>query len=236
MQSRLEQGTDFLHRSLSRPGAGPVLHVYIEGDGRPWLGPNRIAEDPTGRRLMMLELAALDPAPILYLGRPCYFDTADAACTPEWWTFYRYGATVVQSMNAVLDRYAQAFAGVALFGHSGGGTLTMLMAARRSDVGVLVTVGGNLDTHAWTAQHNYAPLTGSLDPARQPPLPAAIRQLHLLGEEDEVITREMIEPVVQRQPDAELRVLPDYDHRCCWEQLWPSLLRELAASPAAADP
>jgi hypothetical protein len=29
-------------------------------------------------------------------------------------------------------------------------------------------------------------------------------------------------------PGVPLTVIPDYDHRCCWEKLWPGLLADLA--------
>ncbi len=38
------------------------------------------------------------------------------------------------------------------------------MAARRSDVELLVTVTANLDTGMWTEHHDVTPLTGSLNP------------------------------------------------------------------------
>ena len=231
--SSVERGAPFLHQLFFRPGEGDRLHVYIEGDGRPWLSPGRIALDPTGRRQLMLELAALDPAPVLFLGRPCYLGVADPRCTPEWWTFLRYSESVVASMNAVLERRGQNYSGLSLFGFSGGGTLAMLLAARREDVLMLVTLAGNLDIDAWIRYHDYTPLTGSLNPALQPPLPAAVRQYHLLGERDENITREMIEPVIATQGDAELRMLPGYDHRCCWGESWPRVLVELSTGAGA---
>ncbi len=226
----VEQGATFQHLVLSRPGRGARLHVYLEGDGRPWLSPGRIALDPTGSRLLMLELAAMDDAPVLYVGRPCYFQPPDPQCSPAWWTFLRYAEPVVESLAAVIDRHAQDYDRVALFGHSGGGTLAMLLAGRLAPatVDILATIAANLDTSAWTDAHGYTALYGSLNPANQPPLPAAVRQVHLLGAEDVNITQAMIAPVIAAQPEAELRLLPGYDHRCCWQQYWPGLLGELA--------
>lgn len=83
-------GDGFSHRIVYKAGRGPVAHIYIEGDGRPWLNPSRIAADPTPQKPLMLELMALDPAPAAFLGRPCYFELDDPACTPELWTHKRY--------------------------------------------------------------------------------------------------------------------------------------------------
>jgi pimeloyl-ACP methyl ester carboxylesterase len=180
----------------------------------------------------MFELAAMDPAPVLLLGRPCYLGVTDPLCAPEWWTFFRYSETVVASMNSVLERQRQHFESLALIGYSGGGTLAMLLASRRTDVSSLVTLAGNLDTDAWTQYHHYTRLTGSLNPALQAPLPVSVKQYHLLGERDENVTRAMIEPVITAQGGAELRVLPGYDHSCCWHELWPQFLVELATVAA----
>ncbi len=69
------------------------------------------------------------------------------------------------------------------------------------------------------------PLTGSLNPARQPPLAPSVSQRHYAGGRDQVV------PVqVTRQgaaPGAEVIVVADYDHRCCWATLWPSVLAAL---------
>lgn len=236
-QRSVEQGSTFEHLVLTRPGRGKRLHVYLEGDGRPWLSPGRIALDPTGTRLLMLELAKMDTAPVLYLGRPCYFQLQDARCSPAWWTFLRYAEPVVDSLAGVINRHAQGYDAVALFGHSGGGTLAMLLAQRltpTAGIDVVATIAGNLDIRAWTDAHGYTPLHGSLNPAELSPLPASVRQYHLLGAEDGNVTAAMIAPLVAAQPVAELRVLPAYDHRCCWQQYWPQLLNELAATAPGA--
>ncbi len=268
----VEQGGAFRHLVLFRPGKGTRLHVYIEGDGRPWLSPDRVALDPSGSRLWMLELALLDPAPVLYVGRPCYFVDDDPACTPQWWTFRRYAPAVVDSLAAVIRRWSHGYDTLALFGHSGGGALVMLLApalvpdtrgtnkvavekpaftaGESAGTGVsmshgtsatprsaavvdtVVTIAGNLDTAAWTEAHAYTPLYGSLNPAEQPPLPTAVRQYHAVGDQDNNVTAAMIEPVIRAQPDAELEVVPGYDHTCCWREYWPGLLRAVdAATP-----
>src|SRR6266545_4164343 len=58
-----------------RPDGGRVLHIYLDGDGTPW-ERGRPAPDPTPRAPLVLRLMALDPAPRVYLGRPCYHGLA----------------------------------------------------------------------------------------------------------------------------------------------------------------
>ena len=226
-------GAPFQHQVFVNQQPGDLLHVYIEGDGRPWRTRNRISQDPTPDKPLMLELMALDPAPGVYLGRPCYFGLPDAECSPLWWTQRRYSAQVVQSLDRVLDRFAVGYRGLVLFGHSGGGTLAMLRAGRRADVKAVVTLAGNLDIDAWAELHGYTPLEGSLNPARQPPLPGSIRQLHLVGERDTVIPAALLSGVLEGQPSAEMRVVAGANHVCCWQSLWPQLPTALSSDVAA---
>ena len=221
-------GDPFVHRVFRNDRSGRVLHVYIEGDGRPWRTRNRVSLDPTPDNPVMLELMTLDSAPAIYLGRPCYFGVEDARCSPVWWTDRRYAGAVVASLDHVIDRYARNYAGVVLMGHSGGGTLAVLLAQRRTDVLAVVTLAGNLDTEAWAARHGYTPLYGSLNPADQPPLARGIRQLHLAGARDEVITQEILEAALAGRPGADLRVIADADHSCCWREVWPAVLAEVS--------
>ena len=74
----------------SIPDAPRVLHVYLDGDGSPWTG-REPTDDPTPRNPLVLRLMALDAAPRIYLGRPCYHGLANAPrCTPALWTTRRY--------------------------------------------------------------------------------------------------------------------------------------------------
>ena len=204
-----------------------VLHVYLEGDGSPWLHGRIVAADPTPRNPVMLRLMALDKGPSLYLGRPCYHGLADEPqCKPELWTHGRYSNAVLTSMAAALERfmYAGAFENLALFGYSGGGTLAMLLAERFPQTHSVVTLAGNLDPDAWATLHGYNPLRSSLNPTRQPPLNRGIRQLHFAGGQDSNIPAEMIRSAVTHQYNAGFVIFARFDHTCCWEQLWPSVL------------
>jgi pimeloyl-ACP methyl ester carboxylesterase len=223
------QGEGFRHQIYKKEGLGELIHVYIEGDGRPWLNPQRVSLDPTSRHPTMLKLMAMDLAPAVYLGRPCYMNAVDERCNYLWWTSNRYAAEVVESLNAVIDQVSGEASGVALFGFSGGGALAMLLASRRSDVDVVVTLAGNLDIEAWTQQHGYSALSGSLNPSDQAPLDPRIRQYHLVGSEDRNVTAAMIAPVVSNQVDASLIIVEGYDHRCCWNKLWPEILAMVSA-------
>lgn len=232
------QGTDFSHRVYSNGVEGPVLHVYLEGDGMPWANRYWIAADPTPRQPLTLRLMAQDKAPSLYLGRPCYHGQSQIPpCTPTLWTSQRYGNKVVETMAAVLaniltDRETTT---LVLIGYSGGGALAMLLAERFQQVRAVITIAGNLNPPRWAAWHNYSPLRGSLNPAARPPLPANMLQWHLSGGRDRNVPTALVRTAVERQPHARLMVFEGFDHDCCWARIWPSILKQLDAALARLE-
>jgi hypothetical protein len=224
------RGQGYRHRLFQRGADDGPLHVYLEGDGRPWLTRRRISADPTPHNALALRLMLRDPAPSAYLGRPCYHGSAtDPGCAPWIWTHGRYSEPVIASMADALRKIAGVDRELTLIGYSGGGTIAMLLAPRLPNVTRVVTVAANLDIAAWTRHHGFSPLTDSMNPADMAPLPAGIAQLHLAGGRDRNVPPRLSATAVARQPGASFRVLPRYDHRCCWERDWPALI---SAKPA----
>lgn len=214
------------HRAGKTDRRGP-LHVYLEGDGTPWMTRTRIASDPTARKPVALRLMTLDQNPSLYLGRPCYNGmAASPSCTAWFWTNGRYSERVVGAMAAAIRRFQRDHRseGVRLIGYSGGGVLAMLLAEKLDSVDALVTVAANLDTDAWTKLHGYTHLSSSLNPAKRAGLPAHIRQLHLAGADDGNVPPELVRSALGAQKSPIVVEIPNVDHGCCWETLWPSIL------------
>lgn len=211
--------------------SGPILHVYLEGDGSPWRRRTIIMADPTPRRPLMLELMKLDRQPSVYLGRPCYNGTsADPHCSNALWTSGRYSPTVIDSMASalrVLIRRQKAQE-LWLLGHSGGGSLAMLLADRLPEVTRVVTLAGNLDTDAWTRHHGYTPLFSSVNPAQLPPLRRDVWQWHLVGGRDSVIPPQLVRSFIMNQPEASGFQVDRFAHSCCWNVIWPKVLEALA--------
>ncbi len=223
-------GIDFTHVVYRNQAIGLLLHVYLDGDGSPWLRRTLVATDPTPRNPLLLELMVQDSSPAIYLGRPCYHgQSVSPACSPEWWTARRYGSEVVTSMAAVLNDILErsSYSGLVFIGYSGGGTLAMLLAEHFPSTQALVTVAGNLDTDAWAEWHGYSPLRGSLNPASRPPLDTAIVQLHFAGGRDTKVPAYLIQSVVSRQPCAKITLIKTFDHVCCWRKEWPAILNLL---------
>jgi hypothetical protein len=239
-QESLVRTSWFTHRIWSKPGnseangdAGErMLHIYIEGDGKAWVNATTPALDPTSDSPLLFRLMADDPAPSLYVGRPCYLLTKDAGCDARQWTFRRYSDDVVNSLAGVIRRQAGA-RDLVLIGHSGGGTLATLLAPRLPNVKAVVTLAGNLDVAAWTSLHGYLPLTGSLDPAQQSPLPASIAQWHFSAEHDEVIPHETMPRFCERQTNARqlhCATVPDTTHVSGWQFWWKEFIGTLSAT------
>jgi hypothetical protein len=110
----------------------------------------------------------------------------------------------------------------------------MLMAEKIQNIRAVVTIDGNLDPAAWAHIHGFSALRGSLNPSRRPPLNPRIFQVHLAGGRDTNIPVSMLQAAVARQRNAQLLVVPAYDHWCCWQDMWPSVLAALD-SPSAAS-
>jgi pimeloyl-ACP methyl ester carboxylesterase len=211
----------------SRGAPSPVLHVYIDGDGTPNIGSYAMA-DPTPRNPLMLRLLSLDRGPAVLVGRPCYHGLAtDAGCRPALWLDERYSEAVVDSMAAVVQQLLAAgpYRRIAWFGYSGGGSLAMLLAARIPETAAVITLGANLDIDTWSTAHGARRLDGSLNPARQPALPASVFQRHYAGGRDKSVPLQATRNGLG--PNVPITVIPDYDHSCCWADLWPGLLADL---------
>ena len=221
-------GGEFRHvvYSPSRETQGDSVHVYIEGDGVAWQWRYFIKADPTPKRALMLDLMGQDKGNTLYVGRPCYFGLAvDEQCNPNYWTYSRFSEKVVNSMATVIAHRTKDFNKVVLIGHSGGAALALLIAEKLQKAAAVVTIAGNIDTDAWISHHKYTPLFDSLNPADRAPLPASIKQLHLVGSIDRVVPPELARNWLSRQHSAEVWYVDGNTHVCCWAEQWPAVLQ-----------
>jgi hypothetical protein len=228
------QGTTFKHRVFFKPSANNAneLHIYLDGDGSPWINHRWISDNPTPRNTLVLRLMKQDQATSLYLGRPCYHGLeTDSSCTPALWTSHRYSSLVVNSIAAAITGISERYKAkrIILIGHSGGGTLAMLVAENLSIIQGIITVAANLDIQAWVEHHGYTALSGSLNPLNRKPLPKEIFQLHLAGAKDKNIPVNQIRSFAIKQHSAQMQVFKDYSHHCCWEKTWPLILQSIKA-------
>jgi pimeloyl-ACP methyl ester carboxylesterase len=226
------RGTRFDHMVVRKGGrAIGALHIYIEGDGTPWLSITQPAADPTPRSPLAFELMLRDPYESIYVGRPCYFGVMFPGCDARMWTHQRYSDMVVDSMSAAIAAARQQgdTRPVILLGHSGGGVLAVLLAHRLNNVIAIVTVAANLDVAEWTALHGYSPLAGSLDPAQLPrdDKRVAVPEHHYVGGDDRVVPPWIVRSYAHNRPSVTVSEWPDFDHVCCWTSVWADIVATL---------
>src|SRR5690606_25959404 len=141
-----------------------------------------------------------DPGPsVLYIARPCQYLPCDLLknCDPKFWSTHRYAEEVVSAINSVIDQIP-AYEKIRLVGYSGGGSIAVLIAARRQDIDWLITIGANLDHIFWTNLHNITPLSGSLNPADYATSIQNISQLHLSGEKDKTVPASVLHSYLEK--------------------------------------
>ena len=229
-------GHGFDHAIFAKPASESneantsPFHIYIEGDGHPFFNNRYINADPTSTRGLMLKLMQLDSAKTALVGRPCYHSRKSDECkNSQWWTSHRYGTKVITSMAAAIENLNTERRPIILIGYSGGGALASLLATKVKKVQQVLTINANLDIDAWTNTHAYTPLTGSLNPIEHISQTIHIPQLHLIGKGDRNIPYESWAPKLSSY-GADILIYDDIDHKCCWEAIWPDILKQHVTS------
>jgi hypothetical protein len=159
----------------------------------------------------------------VYLGRPCYFGTStDQACNQRWWTFERYGDTVVASMCDAANEIARQAKSVELIGFSGGAAIAIRMTACTGKLTRLTTVAGNLDPNAWTTYHDYSPLISDILIDELPP--AGVAEVHWQCSNDENIPPRITDGYFETRPLAVRNIVADCTHATGWEKFWSGII------------
>jgi pimeloyl-ACP methyl ester carboxylesterase len=215
-----------------------TLVVYLEGDGYAFdrWGPTN---NPTPKNQLTLKLALSDPWPKkAYLARPCQYQTAQQLknCDYSYWSHSRYAPEAIKAMSEALDGLKARFNAnrLSLVGYSGGGVMAAFLAARRSDIDSIVTIGAPLDLDGWTDHHDVAPLVGSLRPMDVAADTRAVCQLHLVGQKDDRVPLSVVEPfIITAVTDDKMavqrvrfRVIEDASHAEGWQGFWPQFLQQ----------
>jgi len=225
---------------LKKPAEHPsAIHIYLEGDGTPWVNRYFIAQNPTPRYPLALALMKRDEQLGFYIGRPCYYQEplfykqlaegkTSSPCNFHYWTDARYSDNIVALMSRAITITLEQLPAneqslpVILIGHSGGGTLAMLVAQRVAAVDGVITIAANMDTDAWTEYQHYSPLKKSINPATILPL-RHIAQVHFAGSADEVVPPK-INADLMKKMNQQFMIKEGFTHSCCWLNEWPELL------------
>ncbi len=222
----------FDHSIFSNQKVNPssALHVYIEGDGQPFIHQRYINNDPTSVTALGLTLMHADPNPSVLIGRPCYHGhKSDNCVNNKWWTSHRYSEQVVSSMAKTINALNSGQRDIILIGFSGGGSIAMLLAGRVDRLKKIVTVNANLDIDAWTQYHAYTPLKGSLNPIDYLDKTAPWEQIHLVGGRDKNVTHTVWQDKIQSAANARIITYPNFNHTCCWASIWLQILDQYVA-------
>ncbi|MCC7304870.1 MAG: hypothetical protein IT558_01270 [Alphaproteobacteria bacterium] len=216
--------------------------VYIEGDGRAWLGKSTPSMDPTPRNPVALHLATRDQASnVVWLARPCQYTkmvNESTPCDQGYWTNRRFSPEVLDAYNGALDEIKKRYdiEGFNLIGYSGGGAIAAILAAQRHDILSLRTVAGNLDHKAHSVYHNVSYMTGSLNPPDYAEKLRTIPQVHFIGGQDEVIPPAVLESYLQAVEPSnciQYQFIQEASHDEGWVDKWPEFLN---VKPACRGP
>lgn len=219
-------------------GEASLLRVYIEGDGKAWLSRSRPSSDPTPDTPVSFHLAVADNHPaVFYMARPCQFVEGDNRrnCIMPFWTSARFSEPVIHDLNQMLDK-AKSMANaqrLELVGYSGGGAVALLLAARRDDVSMVITIAGNLDHVYWTNLHKVSPLRDSLNPADYVAQTQMIKQVHIVSTDDSVIPPSVVQSYMSHMTDpskTRIVTVSGVEHTGAWDTLAPGILRRINRS------
>jgi len=208
-----------------------TLTVYIEGDGLAWISRHHLSSDPTPKNPLALKLALKHPAGnAAYLARPCQYtlENERQLCDKKYWSSHRFSSLTVSVSNEAITFLKNRFNAkkLILVGYSGGGAIATLVAARRDDVSLLVTIAGNLDHKAWTKQQDISALNASLNPADAWRTLITTPQIHFVGSKDNIMPAAVGYAFQQRFPKKNqptIQVIDGFDHYCCWVENWSTL-------------
>ena len=232
------QSHPFKHRlfRLAAQGENPqsIKVILVDGDGRAFINPTTVASDPTPLHSSLLALAPdlAGLGDVLYLGRPCYHQLQDPECNPLLWTLARYSQGTIDSSVGAVKQLIEPDDRIILVGYSGGGVIAMLMARDLfPEVFGVVTYGSPLDTDAWTAFHGYTDLVLSENPARDPDSFNDFCQIHLFGNRDQIVPKELVASWTWRSKYRTSVV--SSDHSCCWQPAVLNAVLNLDQSCAA---
>ncbi|ODN66429.1 MULTISPECIES: hypothetical protein [Methylophaga] len=195
-----------------------TLNIFIEGDGEPGIA---------------LKLAQESAGHSVYIGRPCQYLKATRfnSCNRELWTSHRYSQAVVDSMDLAITEIKQRYKAenIRLVGYSGGGAIASIIASKRGDVALLVTVAGNLDHRWWTDFNASDPLYGSLNPVDFSAALEAVPQVHLIGDHDFVVPGSVLMSYLSKFKSREKvksYLVGGADHTCCWSMAVAAVLHQ----------
>lgn len=201
---------------------------YIEGDGFAFVNRYSISDDPTPVRPMLLKLATLDSRPnVVYIAQPCQFTpmSLNPKCNQAYWTNLRMSGEVINVLNEVINTINHDLK-FSLVGYSGGGGITVLIAAKNKLVKNIITISGNLDHISLSKYHNVNPMIGSMNPIDYAAQIRNIPQLHISGGKDTTVPPFIADKFVQASASTcvHQHIFDIAQHTQGWAGVWEYIL------------
>lgn len=204
-----------------------TLNVYIEGDGLSWITRSLPSYNPTPITPVALNLMKEDTTYCkLYLARPCQYVNS-STCEQKYWTNARFSSPVIDSYQDVLNQIKAIYNNLDfnLIGYSGGGAIASIVAGKRDDIKMLITVAGNLNPDYWTTYHNISSLNG-LNPINYTDKLSSINQTHFIGDNDTIIPIEIFYSYYKyfnNKNNIQYKVLENTTHTQGWVGKWKEI-------------
>lgn len=168
--------------------ASTPVHIYIEGDGYAFDRHGRPTGNPTPRKHVMRNLAAIDDgANVIYMARPCQY-IKSPNCDVSDWTDGRFSKEILDSMHTAI-KIAAKNRPIILIGYSGGAMVSGLLIQNYPDLNIKkwITIAGVLNHTDWTEYFNDTPLKKSLNLNKLP----NVSQVHYIADGDKVVPNEL---------------------------------------------
>lgn len=229
-EKELVKAGDFVITTYQRVSDKDSPYVfYIEGDGSISIGRYAVSSNPTPSKVMLLKLAALDTRPnIVYIARPCQYTPVELNpnCSQIYWTDKRLAKEVIESTNIVINSISNGKP-VSLVGFSGGGGVTVLVAARNKHIKDIITIAGNLDIENFSKHHGIYALKESLNPIDYAIKISNIPQLHLSGAKDAIVPSKIMQGYIKASSSdcIQQKIFPNITHTKGWDKMWQDVLK-----------
>ena len=214
---------------------GAVADLYIEGSGNVMVDDTNFEADPTPKRPVGMQLAAMDPnANVIYLARPCQYRKQMAGakeCPTKYLTTDMFAPDVIDAYDKAIDEIKARYEIDAfnIVGFGSGGGLAAILAGKRDDIKTLRTVAGLLDTQTYATAHQLTGYEGSFNPIDSVPALMNKPQHHYIAQFDAVIPNTIYHSYAQAFGDDRClgyTFIQDVDHTYDWAENWAAFVKE----------
>jgi hypothetical protein len=232
MQKRIKAEPYILTAYERITNKGGYATVYIEGDGQTWVTPFIPSKYPNPINPVSLHMATRDLSDnVIYLARPCQYNQLpkDVCSDPSHWTESRYSKSAINSIQRALNNIKKRnkLKGFHIVGWGGGGSVAIIVSARRNDVMSLRTVAAVFDHESLTRALKTHPYKNSLNPVDFAFMLSDVPQHHFIGKQDTIISSGFYHKYRERVGSSSCvrySIIDNAAHELGWVNKWDHLL------------